>query len=100
MFHVINFCQIISPRFYLVFLCLRHTQNAGLQPCHPSVGLCVAWDLWLQVFQQEKSMKHRFENQLNVAEKAPMIEISKIDFHLVGPDDIVVVSFRIGLLGK
>ena len=29
-----------------------------------------------------------------------MVQIIKIDFHFIGPDDLIIVSFRIGLLGK
>ncbi len=29
-----------------------------------------------------------------------MVQIIKVDFHLVGPDDVVVIGFWIGLLGQ
>ena len=40
------------------------------------------------------------ENQLNVAEETPIFEIIEIDFYLVRPDDIIVIPFRVRLLGE
>lgn len=45
-------------------------------------------------------MENSFENQLNVAQKCPIFQIIKVDFHFVGPNDVVVVPFRVGLSGK
>ena len=45
-------------------------------------------------------MENSFENQLNVAQKCPIFQIIKVDFHFVGPNDVVVVPFRVGLLGE
>ena len=45
-------------------------------------------------------LEQRLENQLNIAKEAPIIEIIEIDFYFVGPDDGVVVSLWVGLLGE
>ena len=45
-------------------------------------------------------MKYSLENQLNVSKETPIIEIVEIDSHFIGPNDVVVVPFWIGLLSK
>ena len=45
-------------------------------------------------------MKNSLENQSNISKETPIIEIVKIDFHLVRPNDIVIVPFWVVLLGK
>jgi len=53
-----------------------------------------------QLFYIELTLKNSLENQLNVTQKHPIVQIFKIDFHLIGPNDIVVVPFWVSLLGK
>ena len=48
----------------------------------------------------ESDLENGFQNQSNITPKAPIIQIVQVDFHLVGPDDVVVVPFRVGLLGE
>lgn len=45
-------------------------------------------------------MEYGLENQFNVAKESPMLQILKVDFHLVGPKNLVVVPFWVGLLGE
>lgn len=46
------------------------------------------------------SLKQCLENQLDITPKRPVLQILKVDFHLVGPDDVVVVPLRVVLLSK
>ena len=45
-------------------------------------------------------MKYGLENQFDVTQKRPMVEIIEVDSHLVRPDDIVIVPFWVDLLSK
>lgn len=45
-------------------------------------------------------LEHGLENQLDITEKAPVVQIIQVDFHLVRPNDIVVISLWVGLLGE
>ena len=49
--------------------------------------------MWLE-------LEHGLENQFNIAQKCPMIKVIQVDFHLVRPNDIVVISLWISLLGE
>ncbi len=44
--------------------------------------------------------EYGLENQLDITKKAPVVQIIQVDFHLVRPNDIVVISLWIGLLGE
>ena len=45
-------------------------------------------------------LEHGFENQLDITKKAPVVQIIQVDFHFVRPNDIVVISLWISLLGE
>ena len=49
--------------------------------------------MWLE-------LEHGLENQLDITEKAPIVQIIQVDFHFVRPNDIVVISLWISLLGE
>ena len=45
-------------------------------------------------------MKNGHENQIDVTPKCPVFQIFEIDFDLIRPDDIIIVSLWVGLLGE
>ena len=45
-------------------------------------------------------MENGLQNQFDVAQKRPILQVLKVDFDLVRPDNVVIVPFWVGLLGK
>ncbi len=76
--------------FYVVgSVATDHTQKAG------AYVVC-----FLTVAPSGLELKYGLENQLDITEKAPVVQIIQVDFHFVRPNNIVIISLRINLLGK